>query len=113
MDERDQRRDSLMSLDRMTKRKIVPHIVSIPAPVPQPRDVPRLLEVGNYPLHRAFGDPDEGRNVSHARFGLLGDAQEDVRVVGEKRPSGLRFRLRASWTFARRSGFAALASYSH
>lgn len=85
-----------MSLDRMTKREIIPHLVSIPAPVPDPRDVPRLLEIGNDSLHRALGDPDEGRDVSHARPGLLGDTQEDMRVVGEKSPSGLRLQPRAS-----------------
>jgi hypothetical protein len=53
-------------------------------------DVPLVDEVGDDGLRGPLGDPDPCGDVAAADVGLLGDADENVGVVGEKRPDGLR-----------------------
>lgn len=79
-----------MSLDRMAEREIVPNFVPIPATLPDPFDVPAPFQIGNDPLDGALGDADHARDIAHPHLGLLRDAQEDMGVVGEKRPGRIR-----------------------
>lgn len=89
--ELDQRGDAFVSLDRVPKRKIASHLVAIPTTMASPLEVPSFLQLGDDPLNGALGDADEVSDVAHPRLRLPRNAQEDVRVVGEKRPGRLWF----------------------
>lgn len=80
-----------MSLDRVPKRKIGSHLVAIPTTMANPLDVPSFLQLGDDPLNGALGDAYEVSDVAHPHLRLPRNAQEDVRVVGEKRPGRLWF----------------------
>ncbi len=79
-----------MSLDRMPKGEIGADFVAIPATDANPLDVSCVLQVGDNPLDGALRDTNEVSDISHAHLRLPRDAQEDVRMVGEKRPGRRR-----------------------
>ncbi|MEH3055355.1 MAG: hypothetical protein PGN13_15355 [Patulibacter minatonensis] len=56
-------------------------------------EVVGLDEVGHDPLRRALGDPDALGDVAHADVGIAGDADDDVRVVGQEGPLRHAFSL--------------------
>ncbi len=87
--ERDQRGDSFVSLDWMPKRKIGSDLVAIPAAMANPLKVPCFFQVGDNPLDGALRDACEMSDISHPHLRLPRDAQEDVCMVGEKRPGRL------------------------
>jgi hypothetical protein len=64
------------------------HLVVIPPTDPIVGDVSGLLEFGNDALHRPFGDTHFVGYLPQANIGILGDAPQDVGVVGEKGPAG-------------------------
>ena len=80
-----------MSLDRVPKRKIGSHLVAIPTTMTNPLEVSSFLQLGDDPLDGALGDAYEVSDVAHPRLRLPRNAQEDVRVVSEKRPGRLWF----------------------
>ena len=49
-------------------------------------DVAGLDEVGDDALGGAFGDADLVGDVSHAGFGVVGDAEQHLGVAGDERP---------------------------
>jgi hypothetical protein len=59
----------------MSKRRLVPHLVAIPATTTHPHDVAGLLEIGHDALDGALGDSHQVRDVSHPDFGLPCEAQ--------------------------------------
>ena len=63
----------------------VDHVV-IPAPDLGAADVSIGDQVGEDPLGRPFGDADPVGDVTRARPGVVRDAEEHVRVVGEEVP---------------------------
>ena len=80
-----------MSLDRVPKRQIGSHLVAIPTTMANPLDVPSFLQLGDDPLNGALRDTYEVSDISHPRLRLPRNAQENVGVVGEKRPCWLWF----------------------
>lgn len=80
-----------MLFDRMTESKMDADFISIPTSVARPLDVSRVLQVGDDPLDSTLGDAYQVGNVPHSCLRLPGDAKENMGVVGEKRPSELRF----------------------
>ena len=80
-----------MSLDRVPKRKIGSDLVAVSTTMANPLYVPSFFQVGNDALDRALRDAYELSNIAHPRLRLPRNAQEDVRVVGEKRPGRLWF----------------------
>jgi len=86
----DQRRDAFVSLDRVPERTIGSDLVAISTTMANPLDVPGLFQVGDDALDRALRDAYKLSNVAHSCLRLPRNAQQDVRVVGEKRPVRLR-----------------------
>ena len=80
-----------MSLDRVPKRQIGSDLVAIPTTMANPLDVSSFLQLGDDPLNGALGDAYEVSDVAHPHLRLPRNAQEDVRVVGEKGPGRLWF----------------------
>src|SRR2546429_9480493 len=60
--------------------------VVVAAAVALARDVPGGGEVADDAMGGALGDPDRLADLAQADAGILGDAQQDLGVVGEKRP---------------------------
>ena len=87
--ELDQRGDVFVSLDRVPKRQIGSHLVAIPPTMATPLEVPSFLQLGDDPLNGALGDADEVSDVAHPHLRLPRNAQQDVRVVGQKGPGRL------------------------
>ncbi len=103
-----------MSLDRMPKGEIGSDLVAIPATMATPLDVLCFFQVGDNPLDGALRDAYEMSDISHAHVRLPRDAQEDVRMVGEKRPGRLRLSLGPRGNdILCRSDLAIYASCSH
>ena len=46
-----------------------------------------LDQVGDDALDGSLGDPDVDRDISQPHFGITGDAEQDLRVVGDERPA--------------------------
>jgi hypothetical protein len=89
--ETDQRGDAFVSLDRVPKRKIGSRLVAIPTTMANPLDVPSFRQLGDDPLNGTLGDAYEASDVAHPHLRLPRNAQQNVRVVGEKRPGRLWF----------------------
>jgi hypothetical protein len=49
-------------------------------------DVARFDEVGEDSLGASFGDPDGFSDVAHTDGRVVGEAEQDLRVVGDERP---------------------------
>ena len=62
-------------LDRMPQRAVQVHLVAIPPPLAQAREVTSLLEVGHDPLDGPLGDPHPMCHLSEAHLGLFCDAE--------------------------------------
>ena len=60
--------------------------VSVAAPDALGRDVAAVDQLGEDALGRALGDAHAFGDVAQPDVGRLGQAQEDLRVVGEERP---------------------------
>jgi len=64
--------------------------------VPVPPAFALNLEIAGFrqviddPLHRALGNPDSVGKIAHTGFGILRDAEQHVRMVGEKGPGTCR-----------------------
>ena len=63
--------------------------VVISSPDASALDVPLGDEVGDDRLGRPLGDAHPGGDVPAADLWIGGDADEDVSVIGEERPTGL------------------------
>ena len=79
--------DGAMRFDRMTEGLVGKDPVAVLAADPLPLEEPRLLEVGDDPLHRTFGDSHAGRHLAKHESGILRQQDQDVPVIGEHRPS--------------------------
>jgi len=79
-------------LHRVPERPVSAHAIAIP-----PADALALqilvgFELLEDALHGPFGDADPGGDVADARFGVLPDAEEDVRMVRQEIPVSHGFR---------------------
>ena len=64
-------------------------LVAVPPPVARAREVARVLELDDDALHGALGDPYLLGDVPDPAIRIPGDAQEDVRVIGQEGPRNL------------------------
>ena len=62
--------------------------ISTSATVALAFEVARLLQLRDDALRRTLGDADQVRHLTQPHIGVLGDAQEHVRVIGEEGPLG-------------------------
>ena len=65
---------------------MVPDRVVVAAPVSLARDVAGGDEVTHDAVCGALGDPDGVADVAQADVGVFGQADQDLCVVGQKRP---------------------------
>jgi len=72
----------------MGQRKVRLDLVAVPPPLSLPQHVASLDQLGEDPVGGAFGDPDRGGDVPQADSRVIGNAYEDVGVVGEEVPAG-------------------------
>lgn len=75
-----------MRLEWVTKRAVEVERVPIAAPFATAIEDPLALEVKHDLLDGALRDADAGGDVAQPRRVLRCEAQEDVRVVAQKRP---------------------------
>ena len=80
-----------MSLDRVPQGKSGSNLVTISTTLATPLEVPSFFQVGDDALDRALRDAHKLSNIAHPHLGLPRNAQQDVRVVGKKRPCRLWF----------------------
>jgi hypothetical protein len=80
--------DFAVGLHRMAQRQVTENAVSVPPPVALAFQDAAGFELRDDFLHGAFGDSHLNSDVTESHFGISGQAEQDVGVVGEKRPSG-------------------------
>lgn len=86
--ELDQALHLAMGLHRVAERELAVDAVNIAATDSFPLENAAGHEFRDDLLHRTFRDADCGHHIPQAHFRVLGKAQQDVRVVGEERPTG-------------------------
>jgi len=81
-----------MVLHRVPERPVPAHAVAIPATDALAMQILVGFELLEDPLHGPLGDADPGGDIADARFGVLPDAEEDVRMVRQEIPVSHGFR---------------------
>lgn len=76
----------MLGLQRMTEPSFGEEPVPVAPTHPGDRDVPVGGKVSDDLLRRSFGDAYPSGDVSQPDVGVARDAQQDVGVIGEKRP---------------------------
>jgi hypothetical protein len=84
---RQQVADLLLARDRIVQRKLGLDGVAVAAALPPARDVAGLDQLDHDPVRGAFGYPDRVTDLAQASVRVGGDAQQDLRVVGQERPA--------------------------
>ena len=77
----------------MAQRKLRYDLVTVSAALSLAQHVALFDEFGDDPVRRALGDPYRGGDVAQANPRVMGDACEDVSVVGQKVPAASSHRL--------------------
>ena len=85
--------DLVIELRRVAHLALAVQRVTASAPDPLTPHVPALDEVGDDPLDGALGDPDGLGDVAQTRVRVMGDAEQDLRVVGDEAPGFRSFGL--------------------
>jgi hypothetical protein len=84
-----QRADVMSELSRVAHRAVALDHVVVPPTDAGPLEKTGLGEVGHDALNGTLCDPDVPGDVPKADVGILSDAQQDLGVVSEKRPTVL------------------------
>ena len=74
--------------ERVAKGSVEADFVDVVAAVLGQVDVAGFDEVMHDAVNGAFADPDLAGDLREANLGVLGDADDDVGVVGQERPRG-------------------------
>jgi AcrR family transcriptional regulator len=72
--------------DGLSHRQVSLDLVAIPAAVPVLHDVAGLGQVRDDAVGGALGDAERGGDVAQAHAGVVGDAYQDLGMVGEEAP---------------------------
>lgn len=83
----DQVSDVLVAGDWIVDREVGVDRVPVATPVPFSRDVPRGGQLDDDPMRSPLGDPHPVTNLSQANAGVVGDADQHLGVIGQKRPA--------------------------
>jgi len=75
----------------MTQRNIAVYFVAIPAAFFDSSDIPSFDKVTDDRLGGALGDAHEFGDVTGAEIWVAGETNQDVTVIGEKRPIRLLY----------------------
>jgi hypothetical protein len=79
----EERSDPVSFLGRVAEQAVGVDGVPVAPPVPGPGEVARGFEVGHDGLDGAFGEADDGGDVSDPGFGIAGDLYQHVPVPGQ------------------------------
>src|SRR5512132_1558897 len=74
------------------QRERGPHLVAVPSALSLAHHVPLIDQLGQDSVGGAFGDADGSGDVAQADTGVTSNADQDMRVIGQKVP--VRSRLR-------------------
>lgn len=74
-------------LDRVPELHVQAKDVAVAPTLPVPRDDPGGREVGDDLLDGTLGDADSGGNILQQDVRVIGEADQDVSVIGEESPS--------------------------
>ena len=85
--ELDQPLNRTMGLHRMAKREFAVNAVNIAPTDSLSLENPACFEFRDDFLNRPLGDSNRGHHIPQSHFRILGKAQKDVGVIGEKRPT--------------------------
>jgi dihydroxy-acid dehydratase len=83
-------RDTAVTLHLVPQRQIDPHFVPVATTLTHSAQVGVLFQFGDNPLDSPLRDADVARHVPNPRLGVPDQADQDVRVIREKRPRGGR-----------------------
>ena len=75
-----------MPFDGMPQGHGNAHFVPVPTTPSISLDISGLFQIRDDALNGPFGDPDATGHVAHHNLGIGGDAEQYVRMIGEKRP---------------------------
>ncbi len=78
--------NGMAALGRMPHRTIGVQFVKIVASVPESRDVPVALQIGDDALYRTLGYADDRRDFPGGNVPVSSDAEKNLRVIGKKSP---------------------------
>ena len=70
------------------QRQLGLDLVAVPSALPLAHHVALVHQLGDDPVGGALGDPDGGGDVPQPDAGVTSNADQDVRVVGQKVPAG-------------------------
>jgi hypothetical protein len=88
--------------ERMAQGKLRYDLVTVSSALSLAQHVTLLDELGEDPVGAALGDPDRNRDVPQADARIMGHADKDMGVVGQKVPAAgpcLRVRLHISRSY--------------
>jgi len=80
--------DLVMALGRVPHGSVAVDSVDVASTDAANVEVPAFVELADDPLCGTLGDADACRDVAQTSVGLGGDGEQDVRVIGQKGPSG-------------------------
>ncbi len=89
-EDREQVADLLVARQRIGQRTLGVDQVGVSPPRSLARDVTLVCELRDDAVRCPFGDPHTLTDVTQANAGLIGDADQDLAVVGEERPATAR-----------------------
>ncbi len=78
--------DVVAALHRVTQRLIWADAIEVAATFALPIQITGIDEIADDPLGGAFGDADAIGDISESQPGITRDAEQGVRMVGQKRP---------------------------
>ncbi|QDT36807.1 hypothetical protein Pan189_11700 [Stratiformator vulcanicus] len=77
-----------MGLDRVPKRRVGQHLVTVSTPDTLPTNNAFAFQIGDDPLHCPFRNSDLRGDETQDRLGIRVNHEQDVRMVRQERPAG-------------------------
>lgn len=78
--------DHDVGLEWVSERHALCQFVVVAPPHPLMAKITGIFQFDDNPLGRSFGNTDLGGDVASPNVGILGDAEQHVRVVGQEGP---------------------------
>ena len=92
----------MMGLQWMAQGGLQPDRVHVAAPDPRPLHVPTINKIGHDPVRSPLTDPDQPGDLRYPNLRVLGNANQHMTVIGQKRPTQLLLRYHRLYNFLRR-----------
>jgi hypothetical protein len=79
-------RDFVFRFQSVAKWSIKSNFIDIVSSLLVTNDISGINKVGDNAVNRTFANADEAGNVNQSNFWILGNAQKDMRMVGQECP---------------------------